>query len=497
MNGKTNKILKASFILLCVSWYSRLLSAVSIIVLARNLTRDDFGILAGCFIVQGFFNVLSNVGSGQYLIRKSSISEHDINAAWTINFLSRVMVALLIYLLSEPAAQYMQIPEMGLVLKVMSLSAVFIGLQNPAINLKIKQLDYSKLSVLEIVTKSISSTASVVIAMMFHTYWAVVIAGLLYNGLYALGSQFIVRQKLKFVIDNINVQWQFSKWILLKGVINYIKVAFDKVIVGKFYSVSELGLYNFANEASVTALQFVITPINKVLYPSLSDYVDDNQRLLDKVYKSIVVLSCIYIPVVFGGVYLANIIVPSVFGEQWRDATPLFQAFLVMTFSRMIVGVLTDVFTLTGEVKKQFFYEALTSVLFLLIILAVSSANLYDFAVYRTLVAYLMLAALFVALNRIISISMLKTARLVVPFIVGSLVMLVVVYGMQLVFITAVPLLNLLVYILVGALAYGGTTMLFVFYLKRISQEYDFLYKTFIRPFVNILKRRLLPQSSH
>ncbi len=54
MTSKTKKILSASFLLLVVAWYSRILSSVSVIVLARNLTKLDFGILAGCFIVAWF-----------------------------------------------------------------------------------------------------------------------------------------------------------------------------------------------------------------------------------------------------------------------------------------------------------------------------------------------------------------------------------------------------------------------------------------------------------
>lgn len=490
MTGKLSKILKASFLLLCVSWYSRLLSAVSIVILARNLTQQDFGILAGCFIVQGFFNVLSNVGSGPYLIRKATITDDDINAAWTINFLSRLMMAVLIFAISEPAASYMRIPEMALVLKVMSLSAIFIGLQNPAINLKIKELDYSKLSVLEVVTKSISSTASVVIAVLFHTYWAVVIAGLLYNGLYALGSQFIVRKKLKFVLHDIGLQWQFSKWVLLKGIINYVKVAFDKVIVGKFYSVSELGLYNFANEASTTAMQFIISPLSSVIYPSLSSYVDDPKSLLDKVYKSMVILGCVYVPVVFGGVYLADLIVPEVFGSQWINAIPLFEAFLIMSFAGLFGGILTDVFTLTGEVKRQFFYELMTSVLFLLLILGISSLSLVQFAQYRSCIAYLMLVLLVRALHKVIAISLTRMALLMLPFIASALVMIGVVGLCEQMLVTEIALLNLAMYILIGAAVYGVMSMILIAIAQRFSNEYAFLFKTFVNPLLQRVKRR-------
>lgn len=245
MTSKSSRILKASFWLLVASWYSRVLSMFSVVILARNLDKYDFGILAACFVVQNFFKVISNVGSNQFLVRKDYITEDDINGAWTINLLSKSMVFFLIFFSSNYVAEYMNIAELGLALKVMAISAIFIGLKNPAVSIQVKALDYSKLSILEVVTKSFSSTLSIGIAIIYQSYWAVVVGDVVYNLIYTIGSHLLIKRKLKFTFNNIYEQWFFSKWVLLKGIVNYIKVAFDKIVVSKNYSVESLGLYNF------------------------------------------------------------------------------------------------------------------------------------------------------------------------------------------------------------------------------------------------------------
>ncbi|MDC0609957.1 oligosaccharide flippase family protein [Vibrio sp.] len=491
MSAKSKKIVKASLLLLIVSWYSRILSTISIIILARNLDKEDFGILAGCFIVQGFFNVLSNVGAEHYLLRKETISSHDINSAWTIGFLTKSLMALLIFICSDLAANYMGIPEMSNVLKVMSLSSLFIGLQNPAINLKVKQLDYSKVSLIEIISKSVSSTVSIVIAIMYQTYWAVVVGSVLYNFLYSLGSHFIVKHKIKFERQNLALQWEFSKWILLKGIISYIKYSSDKVIVGRSFSVGQLGLYNFAMESASTAFQFIIMPLNKIIYPSLSEYINDRSLLVDKINKSILVLCSVYMPIIFGGAFLSDMIVPIIFGDKWIEAIPLFQVFLVMTLSRMLTSVLTDIFTLTGHVKKQFIFELVTSVIFLSIIYFCSSLGLEEFSVVRALCAYLMLFLIIVTLYGLIGLSLFRIIFLLVPIVILSSVMVFSIFMLKGFINTGISPLDLIIYIFSGFFVYLLSFVVSIFFLKDRVNEYSFLYKTFYLPVFNLIMRKV------
>lgn len=461
----------------------------SVVILARNLDKYDFGILAACFVVQNFFKVISNVGSNQFLVRKDYITEDDINGAWTINLLSKSMVFFLIFFSSNYVAEYMNIAELGLALKVMAISAIFIGLKNPAVSIQVKALDYSKLSILEVVTKSFSSTLSIGIAIIYQSYWAVVVGDVVYNLIYTIGSHLLIKRKLKFTFNNIYEQWFFSKWVLLKGIVNYIKVAFDKIVVSKNYSVESLGLYNFSQQSAATAKDFFITPLNGVLYPSLSEYINNKPELNDKIYKSVLVLACIYMPIVFGGVYLSKVIVPLVFGEQWIEAIPLFSQFLCMTFAGLLVSVFTDVFTLTGKVKEQFYYELATSVMFLLIMLPASYLTLEQFTLCRAIIPYIMLFTLLMVLNYLINISIVRIFILFLPVAISSLFMVLSLEVITKTISFDSVFFYLAVSVVLGAGIYVAVFVSLIHLLKNRTGEYEFLYKTFILQILSKFRR--------
>ncbi|MDB1123713.1 oligosaccharide flippase family protein [Vibrio algarum] len=491
MSDKVQNILKASFWVLAVSWYSRVLSMLTVIILARNLDKHDFGILAGCFVIQSFFNAIASTGVREFILRKETITAEDINAAWTIHVSTRLLMALSIFGLSGYAADFMKIPEIGLLLKVMSLSAVFQGFQNLAIYIDMKKLRYSKPSLLGAISKSVASTTSISLAIIYQSYWAVVVSEVLFHAVYTIGTHVAYKHKLKFVSKNVFEQWQFSKWIILKGIVGYIKAAFDKIIVSRNYPLGDLGLYNFSMEAATTASKFIIQPLNKLIYPSLSDYVNDKRVLVDKVNKSLLVLSCVYIPIVFGGVYLSDILVPVVFGSKWSEAVPLFNIFLPMTFAGILVSALTNVYTLTGKVKQQFWYEVITSILFLMVMVPASTLPLLDFALCRQLVPYVLLLTIMLALQRTLPISIFKLLKLLfIPLMCSLFMILLLRFFSQLVTIDN-DIVFLLVSICIGALAYIVALVTMVVLSKGIVPENDFLYKNFILGFIGVSKRKL------
>ena len=77
------KTLKSSFLILFVRGVQRSIGLISMLVLARLLTPEDFGVVAIASVVVFFFDVLTESGSRQYLIQKDEICEDDIHTAWT------------------------------------------------------------------------------------------------------------------------------------------------------------------------------------------------------------------------------------------------------------------------------------------------------------------------------------------------------------------------------------------------------------------------------
>ena len=63
----------------------RLVGIVSLVILARILTPDDYGLVAIALIFLNFIVVISNTGGGNYLLSREIITEESVMTNWTLN----------------------------------------------------------------------------------------------------------------------------------------------------------------------------------------------------------------------------------------------------------------------------------------------------------------------------------------------------------------------------------------------------------------------------
>lgn len=75
------KLIKSSSILVASKMLQRLIDLVRIMILARLLTLDDFVVVVLTAIIIYFFDILSNVGTEQYIIQKDHVITLDLNTA--------------------------------------------------------------------------------------------------------------------------------------------------------------------------------------------------------------------------------------------------------------------------------------------------------------------------------------------------------------------------------------------------------------------------------
>jgi lipopolysaccharide exporter len=487
MSDKRKTVLKSSVWMLVTSWYTTMFSAFSILILTRNLDKHDFGIIAGCLVVHAFFVSLSNVGSETYLVKKIEITEDDINSAWTVNFLTKSIVAIILFFIAQNVANFLKIPELEISLKVMCLSAFFMGIKNPALIFKVKKLDYSQVIILNVFSKTISSLISIVIAINFKSYWAVVFSEVFYHFTYNLGSHFLVNHRVRFYIKGMGEQWVFSKWVLLRSIANQIRNSVDKVIVSRVYTPESLGLYDFSKQSSFMAFNLLISPLIGTMNPNLSDCSYNKTLLVDKMYKYFLVISSIYLPVMFGGMYLSDLIVPVVFGKQWIEASELFSVFMSITFSSLMYIFLGNIFTLIGEVKILFIVELFLLASLVFVLDFFSNVSIEIFAMVRVVFNYFSVFIMILIIRRLIPVSIFYYFKVLsIPFSSSVIMILFIDWFENFLFLTEGPA-KLICIIFMGGLCYLFLFVFFIEIFKFRVKEYKFIHDVFFKPTCNFL----------
>jgi PST family polysaccharide transporter len=97
----------------------------------------------------------------------------------------------------------------------------------------------------------------------------------------------------------------------------------DKIIVRRLLGVGDAGLYYMTQRVGVLPTRELISPLQRILFPSFSEVAHDADRLRRAVSESINVLGSLSLPAGCGFALVARDFVPMALGEQWRTIVPL------------------------------------------------------------------------------------------------------------------------------------------------------------------------------
>jgi len=300
-------------------WIDRLLDFAAIVVLARLLAPEDFGLVAIAASVAAIIEGLSAFDVNKALIQTRDESRALYDCAWTLSVLRGLLSAICILLVIP----FLSDPRLAAVLGALSLSPLLNGFANPRFIMFERELVYSKLAALTLGAKIVSVTITLVIAVLYRSYWSLVI-GILAGALMSMVLSYVLRPyRPRFSLARAADIFGFSGWLTLTSIVTTLAMETDKIIVGRLLGVVETGLYYMTQRVGVLPTRELISPLQRILFPSFSELVGDRPRFRRVVGESINVLASLSLPAGFGFALVANDFVPRVLGHQWIAIVPL------------------------------------------------------------------------------------------------------------------------------------------------------------------------------
>ena len=300
-------------------WLERLLDFLAIVVLARILSPDDFGLVA---IAASFVTIIEGLAAfdvNKALIRIRDEARELYDSAWTLSVARGVLSALVMLAI----APLLTDERIGAVMCALAASPVLTGLANPRFVAFERDLIYSKLAVQTLGARVGSFCVTVAVAILTRSYWALVV-GMLVGSLITLVLSYLLRPyRPRFSFARFADIFGFSGWLSLTTIVTTLSMQTDKLIVGRLLGVADAGLYFMTQRIGVLPTRELVSPLQRVLFPSFSGLAHDRQRLRRLVRESINVLGSLSLPAGCGFALVAADFVPLALGEKWTAIVPL------------------------------------------------------------------------------------------------------------------------------------------------------------------------------
>ena len=376
------KVLNGAFISAFAKLLSKVIGVVSTLVLARLLSPEEFGLIAIVSISLYFFDILSNSASEQYIIQKTSVSRGDLNSAWTLNLALKCLCCFCFISASHFISLFFERPELKTAFIVSSLILILNSLKSPSFVLLRRQLRFAVLFRLTLIERILVFPILIVLAFYLRSFWAFIVTDLIASCIAVLLSYYVIKRPPSFSLVGVSRQWYFSKWMLIKNVVGYVRAQIDTILVSKVFAPSLLGNYHMAREISMMPAHFFLAP---ALEPLLSAF-RRNKKELIKLKKDLAftvhVVFLFTIPLLIYISEFANKVIFVLLGDGWNIAADILPILSLLFFYWPLMLVIEDYFIVREKVKVVLIIDliALLLIAITLIVCYLSSENIANFA---------------------------------------------------------------------------------------------------------------------
>jgi O-antigen/teichoic acid export membrane protein len=454
------KVMQGALIMLLLRWVTRLLGLISVAITARILTPEDFGIMGTATLVLGLLVTLQSPGAGEVLVRLPNLERSHIDTVWTVRFLMSPLLSVVLFLVAEPVSNWLNEPRVADVLKVLALIPLIEALASPAPNMMARDMAFNRLFYLRVSVKFITVIGTVTLAFALRNYWALVLSQLIAALALVLVTHGFWPYLPKLTLSRIRETGSFTFWSFWRNVAVYLADTVDEFVVRRATGTAQFSHYHVSRDLSRVFITELVAQAAMPLFSAFSKMQDQPERLRAAVTASLGASAILLTPIGLLIYATADSLVWLVLGPQWSAAAPFFQ-FLALgvaaqTLARMGRGVY-------AVIDKQHISVMVWGLRAVVMGIAVSIAITFGgpllvtqvFAVTNLVLTFLDLWLAFRILGGTYPVLILYRG----PFVSG-LAMMLVLYAIPAT-LASWPLLDLLVKVMLGGLAYGISLFLF------------------------------------
>lgn len=277
------------------------LQMLKLFILARILTKQDFGLLAIATMFLGFTEIFANMGLATGIIHKQDITRDQYSSVFWLNLMLSVALWLLLCAFTPLIAGYYHQPALKQLIPLLSFTLVIDSFGKMFYTLKTKELDFKFISIVQIVGVTLGVVLTVVLALqgfgVFSLAWGALLQAAITQSIYALSGLKAYRIRLHFRLSEIRELVSIGLYQLGMQVIDYAANKLDIFLIGRFFSAEVLGVYNLAKELLYKAVQLINPIVTNVAAPAFARFQDDMPKMRRSYAEVLHLLSFINFPI--------------------------------------------------------------------------------------------------------------------------------------------------------------------------------------------------------
>ncbi|MDZ3817594.1 lipopolysaccharide biosynthesis protein [Prevotella bivia] len=406
--------------------------------LARLLMPKDYGLIAMLTIFISVTSAFIDSGFSNALIQKQDRTDKDFSTAFYFNIAVGVIAYLVLWLISPLIAVFYNMPILAPLTKVLGLTVIFSSLcvvQQAHLMIKIDFKAQAKISMLSTI---ISGIVGVVFAFYGYGVWALVAlnisAGLCRMIFLFMWVRWI--PKRTFSVESFKHLFSFGSKLLASGLLSTIYENLYPLIIGKFYSAANLGLFSRAQSLAAMPSSNISNVFQRVTFPVLSSIQNEDERLSINYRRLLRMGAFIIFPLMMLLVAISSPLVNILLTAKWSGCVIYLK---ILCFAMMwypVHAINLDLLQVKGRTDLFLRLEIIKKVVGVVILLITLNINLIAMSIGMVVSSMIALLINTHYTGKLIHVGFGIQMKDLAPILINSLVMCGISYSVTLCFET-------------------------------------------------------------
>jgi len=331
-----------------------ILQTGSTIVLARLLSKEDFGLVAMVTAITTIGNVFADVGLSEATIQRDKIDQGQVSTLFWINVAVGFVLMMITIGLAPVLAWFYGEPRLLSITLVTSLSWLIAGLRVQHDALLKRQMRYKSMATRDIIAFTLATLVAVATAWSGGGYWAVVILPLTLNFIQMVLSWFMINWRPGWPKWGVGIKPMLKYGANLSGsnFATYLNRYMDNVLIGWYWGAGQLGLYSRAYNLLTLPVRQLNAPIRTVAIPLFSRIAGDPERFARYYLRMANLIVWLSAPLIGFLFVAAEPVVVLTLGKPWREAAGVFQVLAISAMFQPIWDTTEWVLASRGQTNR-------------------------------------------------------------------------------------------------------------------------------------------------
>lgn len=331
--------------------YKILIQLLRIAVLTRFIEASDFGLVAIASMVIAFTDIFADLGITVGIIHKQDITQNQYSSLFWLNLGLSVVLFVIVCVSSPLVAYFYHEPVLKTIIPILAIQILLHAFGKIFQTIKSKNLEFDFLSKVSIVSSTIGFIAAVLFAWLGWGVYSLVYSQLLLVAIsqvsYTIAGSKSLKIQLHFSYEEIKDFIRIGLYKFGSGILDFVSAKIDIFLIGYFFTMDDLGIYNLAKELIYRPYQVIVSLVTNVAAAAFAKIQNNISAVKEYFLKMLRIVSVVTVLVYAMLFIFSDAIVAVLYAPKFAGAS-----FFIRVLS--ICGLLTCIDSMSGPIQTSF-----------------------------------------------------------------------------------------------------------------------------------------------